>query len=64
MVANVRGNIVDHTVNSGCFDAETLKYLNALHPGDRIWFENVKTRLANGAGPQFTMPTMSWKTVN
>ncbi len=64
VVANVRGNIVDHTVNSGCFDAETLKYLNALRPGDRIWFENVKTRLANRAGPQFTMPTMSWKMVN
>jgi gliding motility-associated protein GldM len=64
VVANVRGNIVDHTVNSGCFDAETVKYLNALRPGDRIWFENVKTRLANGAGPQFTMPTMSWKMVN
>ena len=64
VVANVRGNIVDHTVKSGSFDAETLKYLAALRPGDRIWFENVKARLANGSGPQFTLPTMSWRTTN
>lgn len=64
LVGSMKGNIVDHTVNGGIFDQRTLDYLAALKPGDRVWFEGVKARLANGAGPQFALPTMSWKAVN
>lgn len=64
VVGNVRGNLVDHTVNGAVFDQRTKDFINALRPGDRIWFENVKARLANGAGPQFTLPTMGWKATN
>lgn len=64
VVGNLKGNLVDHTVKGAEFDQRTKDILNALKVGDRIWFENIKARLANGAGPQFTLPTMSWKTVN
>ncbi len=64
LVGNVRGNLVDHTVNGAAFDQRTKEVINALRPGDRIWFENVKARLANGAGPQFTLPTMGWRAAN
>lgn len=64
VVGSVKGNIVDHTVTGGNFDQRTLDLLKAVRPGDRIWFEGVKARLANGIGPQFTLPTMSWKAVN
>ena len=60
----VRGNPVDHTVHGAAFDEETRKLLNALRPGDRVWFENIKAQLANGAGPRFALPAMNWKTVN
>ncbi len=60
----VKGNPVDRTVQGGVFDEETKRLLEALRPGDRVWFENIKAQLANGAGPQFNLPTMSWKTVN
>ena len=60
----VKGNPEDRTVQGGVFDEETKRLLEALRPGDRIWFENIKAQLANGAGPQFVLPTMSWKAVN
>lgn len=60
----VKGNPVDRTVQGAVFDQETVKLLEALRPGDRVWFEGIKAQLANGAGPIFTLPTMSWKAVN
>ncbi len=60
----VKGNPVDRTVQGAVFDQETVKLLEALRPGDRVWFENIKAQLANGAGPVFTLPTMNWKAVN
>jgi len=64
VVGKLKGNLVDHTVKGAAFDQRTKDILNALRAGDRIWFENVKARLANGAGPIHTLPTMSWKTAN
>ena len=64
IVGKLKGNLVDHTVKGAVFDQRTKDILNALNSGDRIWFEGIKAQLANGAGPQFTLPNMSWKTVN
>jgi gliding motility-associated protein GldM len=64
VVANVRGNVVEHTVTGGAFDKRTKDILEALRPGDRVWFEGIKAQLTSKAGPVFGLANISVKTTN
>ena len=64
VVGKVRGNLVEHTVTGGAFDQRTREILEALRSEDRVWFEGITARLANGAGPVFGLPTIAVKAMN
>lgn len=45
------------------FTQEAQNVLNALRNGDRIYFEGIKARLANGEGPEYTLASLAFKVI-